>query len=56
MVAFARVGCALVLREMTNGNFDVVGEAYIHGLMHGHIRDIRGFENLDVATRRINLQ
>ncbi|CZR54836.1 uncharacterized protein PAC_04720 [Phialocephala subalpina] len=33
-----------VLRRLGNGNFRVVGEAYVHGIMHGEALGAEGFE------------
>jgi hypothetical protein len=44
-------GTPLVLREKENGRFTLVGEAYVHGIMHGEVVERDGF-----AMREVELE
>jgi hypothetical protein len=40
-----------VVRPRSDGQFDFVGDCYVHGLMYGEGMDMDGFETREFALR-----
>jgi Heterokaryon incompatibility protein (HET) len=38
-----------ILRQLENGNYKVVGEAYVHGMMHGEAIGLEGFNMREIV-------